>query len=106
MYYVCIYVYAVVLNLYFYHLTSTMVIFYLCMWPLCDTYYNTNTFLGYFIRGTFFWDNALRISFHPTPLTTTICTTAYFVLPKFSATSQFTLGTVPTAHEQQNGLPW
>jgi hypothetical protein len=32
-------------------------------------------------------------------------TTGYFVLPKFSALSQFTLGTVPKAHEEQNGLP-
>jgi len=43
--------------------------------------------------------------YHPTPLTTTTSTTGYFVLPKISALSQFTFGTVPKAHEEQNGLP-
>jgi hypothetical protein len=59
---VCVCMYAVLLNLYFCHLPSTLAIFYLYMWPLCDTY-NTKIFFEYFIRGTFFWDNALRISF-------------------------------------------
>jgi hypothetical protein len=80
---------------------------------ICDLYVTRNTILKHFLAisyevlsfETMHYEFYLQL-FHPTPLTTTTSTTDYFVLPKFSATSRFTLGTVPTAHKQQTGLPW
>jgi len=79
---------------------------------VCDLYVTRTTILKHFLGisyevlsfETMHYEFHLQL-FHPTPLPITTSTTAYCVFPKFPAMSQFTLGTVPTEHEEQNGLP-
>jgi len=79
---------------------------------VCDLYVTRTTILKHFLGisyevlsfETMHYEFHLQL-FHPTPLTITTSTTAYCVFPKFPDMSQFTLGTVPTEHEEQNGLP-
>ena len=126
MYYVCVYVCMYVLCM----CVCTYVCMYVCICctlkfvflpftinvsysftSMCDLYVTRTTILKHFLSisyevlsfETMHYEFHLQL-FHPTPFITTTSTTAYSVLPKLSAMSQSTLGTLHTAHEEQNGL--